>query len=214
MSADAVPGKVLPGAPGSLVGTDPTRPGEVAVRAVETVLALVVLATAVAASARWLRAPAPSLLVAAGLVVGMLPGVPVVQVTPDLVGLIVLPPLLDGAGEDLRWRDLRAVWQPVTLLASGLVLASAAAVGLVAALVTPLPASMAFLLGSVLASTDPVAVTALGRRLALPARVQALVKGESLFNDATGLVLFRVAAGIAVAGGSVAAGQVAGQFVL
>jgi CPA1 family monovalent cation:H+ antiporter len=183
-------------------------------RAVETVLALVVLATAVAASARWLRAPAPSLLVAAGLVVGLLPGVPAVRVTPDVVGLIVLPPLLYAAAEELPWRDLRAVWQPVTLLASGLVLTSAAAVGLVAALVTPLAASMAILLGAVLASTDPVAVTALGRRLALPARVQALVQGESLFNDATSLVLFRVAATIAVAGGSVSIGRSAGQFVL
>src|SRR5262249_18028733 len=143
MSADAVPGKVLPGAPGSLVGTDPTRPGEVAVRAVETVLALVVLATAVAASARWLRAPAPSLLVAAGLLLGILPGVPVAQGAPGRGGLIVLPPLLYAAGEELPWRYLQAVWQPVTLLASGLVLASAAVVGLVAALVTPLPASMA-----------------------------------------------------------------------
>lgn len=183
-------------------------------RAVETVLALVVLATVVAASARWLRAPAPSLLVAAGLVVGLLPGVPAVQVTPDVVGLIVLPPLLYAVAEELPWRDLRAVLPPVTLLASGLVLASAAAVGLVAALVTPLPVSMAFLLGSVLASTDPVAVTALGRRLALPARVHALVQGESLLNDATSLVLFRVAASIAVAGGSVSVGRSAAQFVL
>ncbi len=183
-------------------------------RAVETVLALVVLATAVAASARWLRAPAPSLLVAAGVIAGLLPGVPTIQVTPDLVGLIVLPPLLFAAGEELPWRDLRAVWQPVTLLASGLVLASAAAVGVVAALVTPLPGSMAFLLGAILASTDPVAVTALGRRLSLPPRVQALVNGESLFNDATSLVLFRVAASIAVAGGMVRPGHAATEFAL
>src|SRR5437763_418663 len=141
-------------------------------RAVETVLALVVLATAVAASARWLRAPAPSLLVAAGLVVGLLPGVPTVQVTPDVVGLLVLPPLLYAAGEELPWRDLRAVLRPVTVLAVGLVLASAAAVGVVAALVTPLPPQLALVLGTVLASTDPVAVTALGRRLSLPPRLQ------------------------------------------
>jgi Na+/H+ antiporter len=182
------------------------------VHSVETILALVVLATAVATSARWLRAPAPSLLVAAGLVAGLLPWVPTVQVTPEVVGLLVLPPLLYAAGEELPWRDLRAVWRPVTLLASGLVLASAAAIGLVAVLVTPLPASMAFVLGAILASTDPVAVTALGRRLPLPPRVQALVQGESLFNDATSLVLFRVAASIAVAGGSVSVGHAAGEF--
>jgi monovalent cation/hydrogen antiporter len=183
-------------------------------RAVETVLALVVLATAVAATARRLRAPAPSLLVAAGLLAGLLPAVPTVRVTPEIVGLVVLPPLLHAAGEDLSWRDLRAVWRPVTVLALGLVLASAAAIGLVAAAVTPLPGSMAFLLGAILASTDPVAVTALGRRLPLPPRVQALVQAESLFNDATSLVLFRVAVSIAVAGGAVAPGHAVGEFVV
>ncbi|HSV64764.1 MAG TPA: sodium:proton antiporter [Mycobacteriales bacterium] len=190
---------------------------------VETVLVLVVLATVVAASAHRLRVPAPSLLVLAGLVVGLVPGVPTVQVTPEAVGLVVLPPLLYAASEELSWRDLRAVWRPVAVLAIGLVLASAAVVAVVATAVTPLPASMAFVLGAVLASTDPVAVTALGRRLPLPARVQALVQAESLFNDATSLVLFRVAVSIAVAGGTVAGAAfggpaswawAVGQFVL
>ena len=185
---------------------------------VETVLILVVLATVVATSARRLRVPAPSLLVVAGLIGGLIPGVPPVQVTPQVVGLVVLPPLLYAAGEELSGRDLRAVWRPVTVLAVGLVLASAAAVALVAVAVTPLPPAMAFVLGAVLASTDPVAVTALGRRLPLPPRVHALVAAESLFNDATGLVLFRVAVGIAAAGGAVGGaaswGRAVGQFIL
>jgi Na+/H+ antiporter len=183
------------------------------VRSIETVLFLVVLATIVATFARRLRIPAPSLLVVAGLVAGLLPGVPEIRVTPELVSLVVLPPLLYAAGEELSWRDLREVWRPVAVLAVGLVLASAAAVGVVAAAVAPVPASMAFVLGAVLASTDPVAVTALGRRLALPPRVQALVQAESLFNDATSLVLFRVAVSVAVAGGAVSWGGSAGQFV-
>ena len=166
---------------------------------VEIVLALVVLATVVAASAGQLSIPAPSLLVLAGLVAGLVPGVPQVRVTPDVVSLVVLPPLLYAAGQELSLRDLRAVWRPVAVLSTGLVLASAAAVAAVAYAVTPLPVSMAFVLGAVLASTDPVAVTALGRRLALPARVQALVQAESLFNDATSLVLFRVAVSFAAA---------------
>ncbi len=99
-------------------------------RSVETVLALVVLATVVAAFANRLRVPAPSLLVVAGLVVGLLPGVPPVRVTPGVVSLVVLPPLLYAASEELPWRDVRDVWRPVTLLAVGLVLASAAAVAL------------------------------------------------------------------------------------
>lgn len=167
-------------------------------RGVETVLFLVVLGTVVAAFAGRLRIPAPSLLVIAGLVAGLLPGVPAVRVAPDLVSLVVLPPLLYAASEELPWRDLRAVWRPVAVLAVGLVLASAAAVAVVAHAVAGIPAGMAFVLGAVLASTDPVAVSALGRRLALPPRVQALVQAESLFNDGTSLVLFQLAVSIAV----------------
>ena len=169
-------------------------------RGIETILFLVVLGTVVAAFAGRLRVPAPSLLVIAGLVVGLLPGVPAVHVSPDVVSLVVLPPLLYAASEELPWRDLRAVWRPVAVLAVGLVLASAAAVAATAWAVAAVPASMAFVLGAVLASTDPVAVSALGRRLSLPPKVQALVQAESLFNDATSLVLFQIAVSFAVAG--------------
>ena len=167
---------------------------------VETILFLVVLGTVVAAFAGRLRVPAPSLLVIAGLIVGLLPGFPPVHVPPDVVGLVVLPPLLYAASEELPWRDLRAVWRPVTVLAVGLVLASAAAVAAVTWAVAAVPVSLAFVLGAVLASTDPVAVSALGRRLSLPPKVQALVQAESLFNDATSLVLFQIAVSLAVAG--------------
>ena len=167
---------------------------------VETVVLLVALATVVAAFAGRLRVPAPSLLVAAGLAVGLLPGAPMVHVPPAVVSLVVLPPLLYAASEELPWRDLRAVWRPVAVLAVGLVLASAAAVAAVAGAVASLSVSMAFVLGAVLASTDPVAVSALARRLSLPARVQALVQAESLFNDGTSLVLFQIAVSLAVGG--------------
>ena len=94
-------------------------------RGVETILFLVVLGTVVAAFAGRLRVPAPSLLVIAGLIVGLLPWVPPVRVTPDVVSLVVLPPLLYAASEELPWRDLLAVWRPVLILAVGLVLAAA-----------------------------------------------------------------------------------------
>lgn len=181
-------------------------------RTVETVLFLVVVATVVATFARRLRVPAPSLLVVAGVGVGLLPGVPGIEVTPEIVSLVVLPPLLFAAGEELAWRDLKAVWRPVTVLAVGLVLVSAAAAGAVAVAFTSLPVGMAFVLGAVLASTDPVAVTALGRRLSLPPRVQALVQAESLFNDATSLLLFRVALSLAVTTGAVSWGRTLAEF--
>jgi CPA1 family monovalent cation:H+ antiporter len=182
--------------------------------AVGIILFLVVLATAVATGARRWRIPAPSLLVLVGLGIALIPGVPPLQISPEIIGLVVLPPLLYAAAEELSLRDLRAVWRPVTVLAVGLVLASAAAIGALAVVLTPLPAAMAFVLGAVLASTDPVAVTALGRRLALPGRVQALVQAESLFNDATSLVLFKVAVAVAIASGAVSWQAAGGEFFL
>ncbi|WP_441249167.1 Na+/H+ antiporter [Kitasatospora sp. McL0602] len=181
---------------------------------VTTVLLLVVLATAVATGARRWSVPAPSLLVVAGVLVGMVPFVPSIEVPPEVISVAVLPPLLYASAEDISWRELRAVWRPVTVLALGLVLASAFAVGAVAAAVTALPVSMAFVLGAVLASTDPVAVTALGRKLSLPPRIQTLVQSESLFNDATSLVLFKIAVAGAVTAGSISLPAAAGQFVL
>ncbi|GAA2514531.1 Na+/H+ antiporter [Streptomyces longisporus] len=183
-------------------------------RGVGTVLALVVLATVVATFAHRRRIPAPSLLVVAGLAVALLPGTPEIQASPEIIGLVVLPPLLYASAEELSWRELRAVWKPVGILAIGLVLASAAAVGVVASLVTPLSWRMALVLGAVLASTDPVAVTALGRRLALPPRVQVLVQAESLFNDATSLVLFRVAVSVAVASAAANWGAAGDEFAV
>ncbi|RAG81267.1 Na+/H+ antiporter [Streptacidiphilus pinicola] len=177
-------------------------------------LLLVGLATLVATGARRWSLPAPSLLVVAGLIIGALPFTPDLHVPPQVISIGVLPPLLYASAEEISLRDLRLVWRPVALLAFGLVLASAAAVGLLAAALTPLAGPMAFVLGAVLASTDPVAVTALGRRLSLPPRIQVMVQAESLFNDATSLVLFKVAVGTAVAAGSFSVTRAAGEFVL
>ncbi|GAA1281488.1 Na+/H+ antiporter [Planotetraspora silvatica] len=170
---------------------------------VQIVLFLVAVATVVATFADRISVPAPSLLVVAGVVAGLLPIADRIHVTPEIVSLVVLPPLLYAAGEELSWRELKRLWRPVALLAVGLVLVSAAAVGFVTVMLTPLPLALGFVLGAVLASTDPVAVTALGRRLALPPRLQTLVQAESLFNDATSLILFRIATAAAVAGGAV-----------
>ncbi|MDH6119980.1 Na+/H+ antiporter [Kitasatospora sp. GAS204A] len=181
---------------------------------VTTVLLLVVLATAVATGARHWSIPAPSLLVVAGVLAGLLPFMPRFQVPPEVISVVVLPPLLYASAEEISWRELKAVWRPVTLLALGLVLAGAFTVGAIAAWLTPLPSSMAFVLGAVLASTDPVAVTALGRKLSLPARVQTLVQSESLFNDATSLVLFKVAVGLATTAGALSLPAAGGEFLL
>ncbi|NUR85610.1 MAG: Na+/H+ antiporter [Nonomuraea sp.] len=181
---------------------------------VQVVLFLVALATVVAAFADRISVPAPSLLVVAGVLVGLLPFTETIQVTPEIVSLVVLPPLIYAAGEELSWPDLKRVWKPVTLLAVGLVVVSAAAVGFVTTWLTPLPLALGFVLGAVLCSTDPVAVTALGRRLSLPPKLQTLLQAESLFNDATSLILFRIAVTAAVAGGVLGWTGVAADFAL
>lgn len=191
------------GAPGSLVGNAVVvAVGEVVpVGSVEAVLGLVTLATLIATFADRLRTPAPSLLVLVGLAVGALPGVPSAELPPEVVSLVVLPPLLFAAASELPLVDLISVWRPVAVLAIGLVAVTTVAVALAAHAVDPqLSVPVALVLGAILASTDPVAVTALSRRLRLPPRVSALVQGESLFNDATSLVLFQVAVAAVVAG--------------
>jgi CPA1 family monovalent cation:H+ antiporter len=165
------------------------------------VVALVLASTLVATFANRWSVPAPSVLVLAGVGVALIPGVPVIRASPELISLVVLPPLLYASAQEISVRALRAMWRPLLALVLGLVLATAFAVCGLAWWITGLGLPTAFVLGSVLASTDPVAVTALGRRLPLPPQVQALVQSESLFNDATSLVLFQVAVGIAAGSG-------------
>jgi Na+/H+ antiporter len=180
----------------------------------EIVLALVVAATIVAALAERLRAPAPSLLVIAGLAIGTIPGVPDVQLRPEIVAVLVLPPLLYAAAADVAVSDLRGVLGSVSVLAIGLVAASAVAIAFAAhALFPQISLATAFVLGAVLASTDPIAVSALARRLHLPPRLLALVQGESLLNDATSLVLFQVAITLATASAGVSVLGASWQFV-
>lgn len=162
-------------------------------REVEALLGLVILAVVVAAVANRLRTPAASLLVLVGLGIGFIPHVPSLHVSSTVLLVGVLPPLLFSAAQQLSLLDLVDVWRPVTALATGLVLATAVAVAYVTRLVAPeVSIPVALTLGAILASTDPVAVAALSRELRLPPRVATVVQAESLFNDATSLVLFEV----------------------
>ena len=178
----------------------------------EVVLALVLGASLVTAVAAKSRAPAPSLLVIAGLLVALIPGVPVPRLTPDLVLFVVLPPLLSSAAEEQNVRALRAQWKPVTFLAVGLVIISAALTALVAAPLLHVSGPVAFVLGTILASTDPVAVTALARQLRLPERLESIIQAESLANDATSLVLFSLGLGLVADGGGIRPGHLVLQL--
>ncbi|MEV4070883.1 Na+/H+ antiporter [Nonomuraea fuscirosea] len=168
-------------------------------------------AIAVAAVARRRGWPAPLLLVAAGLLVS--PLVPEVPLEPELVLYVFLPPLLYSAALDSSYLRLRDVRQAVGLLSVGLVLFTTAVVGLLVHLMLPdLPLALAFALGAVIAPPDAVAAVAVGRRLGLPRRALTILIGESLFNDATALTLYRVAIGAAL-GGAVSVWEGLGEFV-
>jgi monovalent cation/hydrogen antiporter len=148
-----------------------------------------------------LRVPYPILLVLGGLALGFAPGMPEIDLPPDLVLVGVLPPLLYGAAFFTSLRDLRANVRPVGLLSVGLVLLTMVVVAVVAhALVPELSWAAAFVLGAVVSPTDPIAATAIMQRLGVPRRIVSIVEGESLVNDGTALVAYRFAVVAAVSG--------------
>jgi len=144
--------------------------------------------------------PEPVLLVLAGLAVALIPGLPEVELEPDLILALFLPPLLYWAALHTDLRDLRDNLRPIALLAVGLVLVTTAAVAVLGHSVLGLPWAVAVVLGAIVSPPDPVAATAVASRLGLPRRVVTILEGEGLLNDATALVLFRVAVGVAVSG--------------
>jgi monovalent cation/hydrogen antiporter len=147
------------------------------------------------------RVPYPILMVLGGLVLSFLPGLPDFELPPELVLVAFLPPLLYSSAFFTSLRDLRANVRPIGLLSIGLVGVTTLGVAVVAhSVVDGLPWSAAFVLGAVVSPTDPIAATSIARRLGAPRRVVTIVEGESLVNDATGLVLYRVAVAATVTG--------------
>lgn len=167
---------------------------------IESLIFLLGAAALLAQLARVLKVPYPILLVVGGLALGFVPGLPVVQIAPEVIFVIFLPPLLNAAAFSSSPLDLRAHLRPITLLAVGLVLLTTVAVAAVVHYVVGLPWAVSFVLGAILSPTDPVAAEAIFRRLGVPERVGTIVGGESLINDATALVAFRMALGALTSG--------------
>jgi monovalent cation/hydrogen antiporter len=157
---------------------------------VELVLVSLLVAVAgLATVARAVNVPYPIILVIGGLALGFVPGLPDVELEPDLVLVIFLPPLLYSAAFFANLHDLRQNLRPITLQAVGLVLFTMCAVAVVIkGLVPDMPWAAAFTLGASVAPTDPVAATTIMRRMAVPRRLVSVVEGESLINDGTALV--------------------------
>ncbi|MFI9640611.1 Na+/H+ antiporter [Micromonospora sp. NPDC051925] len=180
------------------------------------VVVFLAIATFGAALARRLGLLAPILLVVLGLGLSFLPGFPHVRLDPDLVLVGILPPLLYVAALGTSVPAFRLNLRPILLLAVGLVIFTAFVVGTVVHLFLPeLPYAICLALGAVVAPPDAIAATAVARRVGLPRRVVTILEGESLVNDATALVLLRVAIVAATASaGSVGFGYVAQEVVV
>jgi monovalent cation/hydrogen antiporter len=176
-------------------------------------LALLAAVTALTALAPVLRVPYPILLVIGGLALGFIPGVPNLTLPPELVLVGILPPLLYSAAFFTGLRDLRANVRPIGLLAVGLVLATMLGVAVVAHAATGLSWSASFVLGAIVAPTDPIAATAIARRFGVPRRIVTIVEGESLVNDSTALVLYASAV-TAVLTGAFSFSEASLDFVL
>jgi monovalent cation/hydrogen antiporter len=175
--------------------------------------ALLVAVALLLIAAQFVRVPYPILLVLGGLGLSLVPGIPTVELPPDLVLVAVLPPLLYGLAFFTSLRDLRENVGPISLLAFGLVLTTVLAVATVAHMMIPdLGWAGAFVLGAIVSPTDPTAATAIAERLGLPRRLVSLIEGESLVNDGTALVAYKFAVA-AVLTGSFSLADAAGSFV-
>jgi monovalent cation/hydrogen antiporter len=182
---------------------------------VEVILVLLLVAVAVLASAaRRLNIPYPIVLVIGGAALGLLPTLSDARLDPQLVLVIFLPPLLYSSAFFANLRELRTDLRAISLLSVGLVLATTTAVAVVAhAVIDDLKWPACFALGAIVGPTDPVAAVAIAGRLGVSRRSVAILEGESLFNDATALVIYKIALGVA-AGESFSLVHATGQFLL
>src|ERR1700685_132975 len=160
---------------------------------IETVLLFLAVLVVIAIIARRLNIAPSILLVVAGIVLALIPGLPRLELAPELVLLGILPPLIYSAGVAMSWREFRFNLRPISLFAFGCVIFTTCAVAVVAHYLLHMPLAVGFVLGAIVSPRDAVAPLAMVRRLGLPRRLMVVLEGEGLANDATALVLYRFA---------------------
>ena len=167
----------------------------------ELLLALLISAVALGWVARHFKFPYPIALVAGGMVLGLVPNLPTSTFDPQIILVAVLPPILYQAALLTSWADFKANIRPIGLLAIGLVAVTTLAVGAVLKWLVPdVPWAAAFALGAIVSPPDAVAATAILSRLNMPRRIVTILEGESLVNDASGLVLYKFAVAAVLTG--------------
>jgi Na+/H+ antiporter len=156
------------------------------------VLLLAVTAAAAVVAAR-LKIPPAIILVLTGVILALIPGLPVVELAPDLVLLMVLPPVIYSSAVAMSWREFRFNLRPISLLAVGCVVFTTVAVAAAAHWLLGLPWAVGFVLGAIVSPPDAVAPLSIARRMQIPRRILVILEGEGLANDATALILYRFA---------------------
>lgn len=179
----------------------------------QTLLFMLAVLAAVAVAAKRLNIAPSILLVVAGIGMAFIPGLPKVELAPELVLLVILPPLIYSAGVAMSWREFRFNLRPIALLAFGCVVFTTCAVAIAAHYLLHFDWAVGFLLGAIVSPPDVVAPLAIARRLGLPRRLVVVLEGEGLANDATALVLYRFAV-VAVSSGTFSLGQASGEFAM
>jgi Na+/H+ antiporter len=165
------------------------------------VLLLMVLVVALAAAAKRLKIPYPIVLVVGGLILSLFPHGPHIELNPELVFLVILPPLLFAAAFVTSWRDFRYNLVSIAMLAFGLVGFTVFVVAVASRWILPgFDWRMGLVLGAVVSTTDAIAATSIAERLGLPKRISDVVEGESLVNDATGLLALEFTTALLVTG--------------
>ena len=175
-------------------------------------LILLAVLAGTALLARRINVAPAILLLLAGIALAFVPGMPSLELPPELVLLVVLPPLIYSASVAMSWREFRYHLRPIIMLSVGCVIFTAGAVAAATHYLIGLPWSIGFLLGAIVAPPDVVAPLAIARRLGLPRRILVVLEGEGLANDATALILYRFAVA-AIATGMFSLPTATGEFV-
>src|SRR4051794_7985891 len=180
---------------------------------VELFVGLLVAVVLIALAARRLRRlPHAVALVLGGIAVGLLPFAPELDLEPEIIFLAFLPPILYPSAFAFAAEDIRGNLRPIGFLAVGLVLATMVAIAAALHWAAGIPWAAGFVIGAVLAPTDPVAATSVIRSAGAPDRLATIIEGESLVNDGTSLTALRIA--VAAVGGTFAIGSALGEFAV
>jgi CPA1 family monovalent cation:H+ antiporter len=179
----------------------------------QTILLMLGVLAGVAVLARRLQIAPSILLVATGVGVALIPGRTTIELAPEVVLLMILPPLIYSAAVAMSWREFRSNLRPIGLLAVGCVVFTAVAIAIAMHYVLDMPLATGFLLGAIISPPDIIAPLAIARRLGLPHRLVVILEGEGLVNDATALILYRFAV-IAIVTGAFSLGTATETFAL